>query len=230
MTNQRANSISRHRWRPACLAILLGSILLSTTAQGATVFLTLDIFEGLYKFDGTTELEIGSTFYLIASAVDTPSTPQPFGDGLIANSVSSNEVLVATLFLNGADLFEDPPVAGDHYQQLTLDASIFDGMNHLYVRFFDYTEGARVVGSNIFWGTTSSIELTFGGDDPNLLLVDAFFDGVNAATNENTFVAIPEPGTFGLVALAGLGLAALGRRNARAKLLAESKPLSDAKL
>jgi hypothetical protein len=226
MTNIRVSSSSGHRLRSACLAAILCWSFGVAAARGSVVLIELDIFT-FYESDGTTPLAIGSTFYLIASDSATPSNPQSFGDAFIANSTASNEVLIASLTLNGAPFFNPSPEDGEHYQELIVDAALLTGMTHLYVRFFDYQSGLQVVGSNIYWGTTAAIDLTInsvGGFD----FAEAYFDDTSA-TNQANFIAIPEPGTFGLVALAGLGLAALGRRNRHAKKVPGRAFLPDTK-
>lgn len=233
--NRRFNRKTGY-WRSITLLIAVFCLVCTLKpVSGAIVSIEFDILT-FFQSDGSSGLPIGSTLFLIASESDTPSTPQSFGDALIANSISSDEVLIATSFLNGAPGFNDGiSVPGEHFEELERSASLFDGMNFLYVRFFDYQQGANVVGTDISWGTSTVLDLSASYDfgapvfDPELDLLLALFDDATA-TNQNNFVVIPEPGTFSLIALAGLGLAALNRRNSRAKLIVKSSSLSQTKL
>lgn len=234
--NRRFNRKTGY-WRSITLLIAVFCLVCTLKpVSGAIVSIVFDI-QTFFQSDGSSGLPIGSTLFLIASESDTPSTPQSFGDALIANSISSDEVLIATSFLNGAPGFNDgSPVPGEHFEEIPeRPASLFDGMNFLYVRFFDYQQGASVVGTDISWGTSTVLDLSASHDsgapvfDREIDLLLAFFDDATA-TNQNNFVVIPEPGTFSLIALAGLGLAALNRRNSQAKLIVKSSSLSQTKL
>jgi hypothetical protein len=161
-------------------------------ASAVETFLYVDIFPpGLT--DGGSALPLNSTMYLIGSSVNATSNPQPLGNGLNASSVSSNETLVATMFLN----YVDGTLDGEHSQVFVIDSSeLFD---YYYIRFFNYTGGSSVEGSNIAWGTTAVLQPDNFAPQQEAL---EFNGGATSATN--TFAVIPEPGTMQLFLFAAV--------------------------
>lgn len=186
----------RFRWMPVGVLALVALFLLTAQpVDAANLNLQVSITDGLLRDDGSTDLDDNSIVYVILATSSTVNPPQSVGGGLIANSTTGGDLLLATLRIDQDGIFF-PQSAGIY------DSSIY---THVYLRFFDYQGAEPVEGTN-FWGTTEAVEISttpFG-------IAFANFAGGDAATNENVFVVIPEPGTMGLMLMAGGIFASLG--------------------
>ncbi len=194
---------SRHtiRWLPGLLFAAV--FLWAGLAHGQTVNLILHITTPLTEADGTTPLQDGSVVYLIGNQSGNVNPMETFGDALIANSTTGDDILVAQLVVDSSGTAG----AGTIFTSISgVDVSQID---YFYLRFFDYQDSAPPTGEGIPWGTTVPEQYT---EDFGL----AFFDTEGAPiTRTNDFIVIPEPGTMHLFVAAGLLLALLGARRER---------------
>jgi hypothetical protein len=193
------------------IPVLFFSLLLAPSSHAAFYQIELDIGFNIQLTSGGSELPLNSTFYLIGSATTNTTTPAPFGDALIADSIGPDEYLIARLQLN----WVDGTVEGEHSQTL-FNVFVPDNIEFAYIRFFDYQDGLSVVGTNIAWGQSGTIVFSGFGNVVDLFFgdgEDGYQDMGNTVANQtNNFVVIPEPGTLNLILLAGAGILYL-RRN-----------------
>jgi hypothetical protein len=187
--------VEQFRWMSVGIsALVLLFFMTAHPAHAANLNLQVSITDGLLQDDETTDLPDNSIVYVILST-GTVNPPVEVGGGLIADSTTGGDLLLATLRIDQDGIFF-PQSAGIY------DSSIY---THVYLRFFDYQGSEPVEGTN-FWGTTEAVLISttpFG-------IAFADFAGGDAATNENVFVVIPEPGTMGLLLMAGGIFASLG--------------------
>lgn len=178
------------------LTLFLFVLLSASMAQAAPVFLTayIEMPDFLEDHTGTdTPLADGSIVYLVGRPEQGTSPPPDggmpsHGGSLIATGTTGDDVLLATIRIGqgvGDDTgrfsvtFEFP---ADHPYQV-------DEIGWAYIRFFA-TDGTP--SGDVYWGVSEVVQIT---DIPFFPGLEFAQFGSGAATNLNTFVVIPEPGT-----------------------------------
>ncbi len=204
------------RWGIAALIVGVYSML-APQAQAINVELQVSITDGFLANAAGTALPVNSVVYVIVSQSpfvnpNFPSTTPPSAEEVNTDpgpidSGEPTELLVATIRTD--DILADgtffPTSVG------LVDISTYQ---YVYLRFFDYQGSTPVLGSNIAWGVSSVVSNVF---DEGFGFAEATFTGTNQTLFTNTFVVIPEPGTFQLIFVSGtllflLGGTGLGRK------------------
>ncbi len=170
------------------LAILLG---LAVAAPGALINLQAYVLYALMNESGTIPLADGSLVQIIGSE-DAVADPMTMLGSNVISTVSGDDIVLSTITIQSAMLGSNGTFyAGNIYYDS-------DEIHNVYIRFFDTT--GPITGL-ISWGQSD----LFTADEHQFGVNFIDFGGIYAATNENNFVVIPEPGTLNLM-LVWLGM------------------------
>lgn len=181
-------------WRMfwAALALALG---IATSASAALINLQAWVTYALLNADGTTPLADGSVVQIIGS-FDNVADPLQFSGSNLTSGVTGDDVLIASITIQSSILGSNGTFyTGDYYYES-------DDIQNMYIRFYDTTGPLTGLLS---WGqspVTNALHHEFGG-----IFID--FVGNYAATNQNNFVVIPEPGTLNFILMWAGMLAAM---------------------
>lgn len=192
----------------ALLVMVLGAWLcMASAAQGAIINLQAYVLYSLYQADGLTPLPDGSLVQIIGS-LDNAIDPMGTYGTNVTGQTTGDDVILGSVQINSADLSIDGTFySGDIY-------FLSEDIKYMYIRFYDTT---NALAGLIYWGESDLFVAT--NHAFNVLEMD--FGGSYSTTNQNNFVAIPEPGTLPLLLLA-LGALALFHLTGRFQIQPDS--------
>lgn len=159
--------------------------LLAVPAFSATINLSAYVYIALLDETGTTPLADGSIVQIIGS-YDSIIDPIGTSGTNVTGSTTGDDVILATIAINSANLGSN----GTFYVSNIFYES--DDIKNMYIRFYDTTNS--LVGM-ISWGESPMTNVEY--DAFGSIVVD--FIGGYSATNQNSFVVIPEPNTMSFI-------------------------------
>lgn len=172
-------------WAALVVAVAMGA----PVAHAAIVDLDAYVLQPILGGDGVTPLADGSWVFIIGSGDGVLDPMQQFGPYYDAYTTTGDDVILGIVQIDSS-LGPGTFATTVQYDSATI--------NYAYIRFFDTT--SNLIAGPVYWGTSSVFALgvtlgvsTVQFDDNNQLV----------ATNYNTFVVIPEPGTANLLLLVG---------------------------
>ncbi len=163
------------------------------TAQAQTYTLDLWVSATFYESDGVTPLADGSIVVIMAS-IDTVD------DGMVETSPGSGTYIATStqgddIFLGYAYIGQPTGVGPGQFEILIAGVPV--AYTNIYIRFFDYTNGPPIAGTNIEWGVTE----VFPAGPLNFGLREVEVDTDQTINQTNNFTVIPEPSTAPLFLL-----------------------------
>lgn len=177
--------------------LMIGSALLLFSFAGAvqaqTYTLDLYVTATFYQSDGVTPLADGSVVIIMASI-------DQVDDGMIETSPGSGTYIASSsqgddVFLGYAYIGQPSGVGPGQFEILIAGVPV--AYTNIYIRFFDYTNGVPVAGTNIEWGVTD----VFPVGPLNFGVRELEIDEDQVINQTNDFVVIPEPSTAPLFLL-----------------------------